>query len=466
MRVTFSVRLPNAVRTSAFRLTVLYALVFGASVLLLLGALSASTVAVLDRLTDEAIEAEIRGLAEQYRQQGLTRLLDVLSARSGDADDQVYLLVDPALRPLAGNLARWPQQAADAGEWIRLTLDRLTEEGPEPREVRARTFRLRGGYRLLVGRDARAHQRFRSTMRTALAWSVAATAILGVGGGVLLSRRVLARVDRVSTTARQIMAGDLARRVETTGSGDEFDRLAHSLNAMLDRIEHLMTGMRLATDSLAHDLRGPLTRLRARIELALRSPSEGQADRQALEEVLSQADAAIALFDGLLAIALAESGAARRQMRPVDLSEIAREAVDLYQPLAEDKGVGLAVIRATAAPLRAEPQFLAQAVANLLDNAVKYTPAGGRVTVAVDADPEAAVLTIADTGPGVPAAARERVLERFVRLEESRSSPGAGLGLSLVAAVCRLHGASILLQDNEPGLRIVLRFPGRGAVSG
>ena len=456
-----SVRLPNAVRTSAFRLTVLYAAVFGVSVLLLLGALSISTLAVLDRQTDETIEAEIRGLAEQYRQQGLARLIAVLRARSSEADHEVYLLVDPALRPLAGNLRQWPSEARDGGDWIRLTLERLTPGETISREVRARTFLLRGGYRLLVGRDARARTRFRATILQALAWSVAATVLLGIGGGVLMSRLILARVDRISTTTRQIMAGDLGQRIAETGSGDEFDRLAKSLNAMLSRIEHLMTGMRLATDSIAHDLRGPLTRLKARIELALRAPAGSDADRRALETVLDQADAAIALFDGLLAIALAQSGAGNREMRTIDLAACAAEAVDLYQPLAEDKGLSLDLTLPAAAPIRAEPQFLAQALANLLDNAVKYTPSGGSITVSVDNAPDGVVLVVADTGPGVPAEARERVLERFVRLEESRSSPGAGLGLSLVAAVCDLHGATLDLADNAPGLRVVIRFPAR-----
>ncbi len=453
-------RLRNAVRTSAFRLTLLYTAVFGVSVLLLLGAVSISTLAVLDRQTDETIEAEIRGLAEQYRQQGLARLVAVLRARSGDADDEVYLLIDPALRPLAGNLRQWPAEAHADGDWVRLTLDRLTPDETISREVRARTFVLRGGYRLLVGRDARARTRFRETILQALGWSVAATVLLGIGGGVLTSRLVLARVDRISTTTRQIMAGDLSQRIAETGSGDEFDRLAESLNAMLARLDHLMTGMRLATDSIAHDLRGPLTRLKARIELALRTPPGSDADRRALESVLDQADAAIALFDGLLAIALAQSGAGNREIRTVDLAACAAEAVELYQPVAEDKGLSLeTTLPAAAAPIRAEPQFLAQALANLLDNAVKYTPAGGRVTVGVEGTPDAVTLAVADSGPGIPAEARRRVLERFVRLEESRSSPGAGLGLSLVAAVCDLHGATLDLADNAPGLRVTIRFP-------
>ena len=318
---------------------------------------------------------------------------------------------------------------------------------------------MAGGYRLLVGRDMHEKAKFRTIVVETLTWSLAGTLALGLLGGVFLSRRILARVDGVAQTTRQIMQGDLSRRIPERGSGDEFDRLAESLNAMFEQIERLMSGMRLATDSLAHDLRGPLTRLRGRIELALLQPPNSAGDREALMDVLSQAEASLAMFDSLLRIAAAEAGVAATELKPLDVAALARDAVELYEPVAEDKGLQIGVATADVPLINAQRELLSQAVANVLDNAVKHTPSGGRIEVRVSADGPEVVLTIVDTGPGVPEADRERVLERFVRLEECRRDPGAGLGLSLVAAVVKLHGATLRLVDNTPGLRVELRFP-------
>ncbi len=454
-------RLANVVRTSAFRLTLLYTALFSASAMALLAFIYWSTVAVIERQTLDTIEAEIRGLAEQYRQQGLLRLTEVVRERSGPGSDSdsVYLLTDPRLRPLAGNLGVWPREARDEGEWIELSLNKREDGVYVPHRVRARTFVLAGGYRLLVGRDMHEKSRFRATVITALGWSLAATVGLGLVGGAFISRRMLARVDRVTQTASRIMNGDLGRRIERGGSGDEFDRLADSLNAMFERIERLMTGMRLATDSIAHDLRGPLTRLKGRIELALRRPPETNQDREALEDSLAQTDAALAVFDSLLKIAVAEAGVDAADLKPVDLAHLVGDAVDLYEPVAEEKGTAVDAQIEAGVVVRAQAELLAQAVANVLDNAVRHTPAGGRIAVGVRSEGDWAVLIVADTGPGIPEADRARALERFVRLDSSRSGPGAGLGLSLVAAVARLHGAELHLDDNQPGLRVRLSFP-------
>ena len=452
--------LPNLARTSAFRLTLLYMTLFGASVLVLLGFISWSTIALIERQTDETIEAEIRGLAEQYRGRGLLRLVDVIHERSADHADQdnVYLLTDPQLGPIAGNLTHWPART-DAGGWVQLSLTKRENGKSIAHHIRARTFALPGGYRLLVGRDTNEKDKFRAIVNEAVNWSLALTFGFGLIGGVFISRRMLSRVDRVSRTAQGIIAGDLARRIEISGSDDEFDRLAENLNAMLDQIERLMTGMRLATDSIAHDLRGPLTRLKGRVEMALRCPPEKGQDREALADVLAQTDAALVVFDTLLKIATAEARTDPADLEPVDIASLASDAAEFYEPVAEEKGIALDVDTDGPARIRGQPQLLAQAIANLLDNAVKHTPAGGRITVTIANRGDGVDLAVADTGPGIPEADRERVLERFVRLEESRSSPGAGLGLSLVAAVAKLHDATVRLDDNDPGLRISVRFP-------
>ena len=450
---------PNLFRTIAFRLTLLYVALFTASVASILGFIYWSTVEVIGSQTTATIEAEIKGLAEQYEDGGLAGLVAAIRERASEGGDSVYLLVDPALGPLAGNLTAWPPGATAHSEWVSLDLLRREESGFGRHEVQARTFQLAGGYRLMVGRDMHEKAHLGKIVVETLAWSLAGALALGLLGGVFLSRRILARVDGVAQTARQIMEGDLSGRIPETGSGDEFDRLAESLNAIFGQIERLMSGMRLATDSLAHDLRGPLTRLRGRIELALLQPPESARDRAALADVLSQAESSLAMFDSLLKIAVAEAGVAATELRPLDLAALARDAAELYEPVAEEKGLKMEIASADVPPINAQRELLSQAVANILDNAVKHTPAGGRIGVRVAADGPEVVLTIADTGPGVPEAHRQRVLERFVRLEECRRDPGAGLGLSLVAAVGKLHGATVRLHDNDPGLRVEMRFP-------
>ena len=304
--------LPNLFRTTAFRLTILYLALFVASVVAILGLIYWSTVAVIDRQVNATIEAEITGLAEQYKERGLVGLIDVVRERSGEtgSQDSVYLLWDPARGPLAGNLAAWPTKATALSEWISLELIRRENGVQVSHEIRARTFELAGGYRLLVGRDMHEKAKFRGIVIDTLTWSLAATVALGLLGGFFLSRRILGRVDDVTRTARSIMQGDFSQRIRHRDSADEFDRLAESLNALFAQIERLMSGMRLATDSLAHDLRGPLTRLRGRIELALIAPPDAARDRDALVSVLGQAEAALTTFDSLLKIAAAESGMA------------------------------------------------------------------------------------------------------------------------------------------------------------
>jgi len=449
----------NLFRTSAFRLTWLYLMLFGTSVLALLGFIYWSTVAVIERQTMETIEAEARGLADQYRQGGIERLMAAVRQRAESSKDDVYLLADGDLKPIAGNLNNWPSGAEERGPWLSLTVSRKEPQGLVSYQVRARLFVLSGGYRLLVGRDTYERARFKQIVVNALTWSLAGAAALGVGGGLFLSRRMLRRVDQVSRTARQIVAGDLSLRLVKTGSDDEFDRLADSVNRMLDQIERLMDGMRLATDSLAHDLRSPLTRLRGRIEMALREPPDAGTDREALADVLAQAEAALCTFENLLKIAAAEAGTARNDFAVVDLAAIASDAGELYEPVAEDEDIALSVEVPNAAPMRGQPELLAQAVTNLLDNAVKYTPAGGRIAIRVSHLNGQVAVTVADSGPGIPEDQRARVLERFVRLEECRSTPGAGLGLSLVAAVARLHDGTVTLFDNAPGLGVTLTFP-------
>lgn len=452
-------------RGASFRFAVLYTLLFATSMAALGSFVYWSSVEVIERQVADTVQAELRGLAEQYAVQGLPRLLEVIEQRSapGGDTDNVYLLVGPGLRRLAGNLQSWPVAAEPDGEWLRLKLFR-TLEHTEPVLVGARAFELRGGFRLLVGRDMQARESLRRTILEAIAWGLGAALLLGAFGGWALGRYLFGKVETVSRTSRRIVEGDLSQRVPLSGTGDAFDRLAENLNSMLERIETLMTGMRVVTDSLAHDLRSPLTRLRSRIEMALREHDglhrdEGDdADRQVLEQAMADVETIRGTFDSLIAIAEAEAGVTRVAFQPVDLAELVAELGELYEPLAEESACRLVVSIGGAATILGHRQLLAQALSNLLDNALKYGCAGGEIELALARRGDSAELSVSDRGSGIPAEAREAVLKRFVRLDESRSQPGSGLGLSLVAAVAKLHQGALELQDNAPGLRVVWRF--------
>lgn len=456
-------------QTSIFRIALLYLLLLGVTLTVLLGFIYWQTAGLIERQTDETVQSEIRGLAEQYSDEGLLRLMEVIHQRSGPRGtaENVYLLTGPAYQPLAGNLTNWPAAASEAEGWLEVTLARRDDPSGVPHVIRGRAFDLAGGYHLFVGRDTLARGDFRSIMAGALAWAVLPALLLGLIGGALIGRYSLTRVDAVRAASEDIVRGDLSRRVPLAGSGDEFDRLATTINQMLEQIETLMGGMRLVTDSLAHDLRSPLTRARSAIEMALRRPGHGDGDaaedyRRALEQTAAELEIILRTFEALINIAQAEAGLNRLTLGELDLSALVGDLLEVYQPIAEEAGLELDGDLAEGVTVRGHRQLLGQALANLLDNAVKYSPAGGRICVGLVADEEAR-LTVADSGPGVPADDRRRVLQRFVRLDTSRGTPGSGLGLSLVAAVAKLHDVALTLDGNPsslgPGLKVTLSFP-------
>jgi signal transduction histidine kinase len=447
-------------RTNAFRLAALYFALFAASVLALLSFIYFSTADFIERQTEATINAEITGLAEQYVQRGLTGLIEIIRARSATerGDTMLYLITDARLEPLAGNLSHWPSAAQIRPGWISFPVRRRDAQSNETDAALASVFVLPGGYRLLVGRDLHDAQAFRARITRTLAYAGLLTLALGVFGGFLNTRNMLRRVEAVNRTSERIIHGDLSQRVPLTGSGDEFDQLAGNLNAMLNQIERLMMGMRQVTDNIAHDLRTPLARLRARLEVTLLERPDATRYGEALRETIAEADRLLGTFNALLNIAEAEAGSRREAMAVVDLAEIARSVAELYEPVADDKGLALTVESDAAMPVNGDRHLLSQAIANLLDNALKYTPAGS-VTLSARRHGETARIEVRDTGPGVPPERREAVFDRFVRLEGSRSTPGNGLGLSLVRAVAKLHGGEVWLEDNNPGLKAVFTLP-------
>lgn len=455
--------LVKLLRTSAFRLALLYLSLFVVSVGVILMVVYRTTAGFLEQEIGETIELEVSGLQDHYRTYGLSGLVDVIRQRSAIANNNsIYLLVNPFGIRLAGNLSAWPAAVPNAVGWTHFKVADYGGATDRPSTAQAITFTLPDDFRLLVGRDMSEIDQLRDRMVASLGWILGVTALLGLGGGLLLSRGAMLRIEAINRTTLQIMAGDLTGRVPRRGDGDEIDRLAGNLNAMLDRIERLMTGMRQVTDSVAHDLRTPLTRLRSRIELALIGESEDpEVYRAVLQETIAEADRLLATFTALLSIAEAESGSRRTDFAPIDLVEVVQLAADLYEPVADEKGQRLEAEARGHPVVMGNGQLLAQAVSNLLDNAIKYTPSGGRISLLLEgAGPaRAARITVADSGPGIPEDMRPKVLQRFVRLDSARASPGNGLGLSLVDAVATLHGAKLELADNGPGLKVTMTFP-------
>ena len=448
--------LPSFLRSSTFRLSLFYVLLFFLSVGALLAFIYVQAVATIEGEIEQATKADAAALIQEYSTQGIAGLIDAVEDRV--APDKtgggLYLLVDEDLAPLAGNVHVWPNDAPDANGWISFAVDR--DNGPHP--ARGQSFALKDGSKLLVARDLQARLDFQGVMLDALYYALALTLVLGIGGGLLISRRMLGRLDDINRAAERIRAGELGHRIETSGTNDEFDRLSDTLNAMLEEIRRLMNGMRTVTDNIAHDLRSPLTRMRGRLEMALSAPGDPDAQRRSIERTIDDADQLLSTFTALLSIADAESGSARATMTPLDLGELAIDIADLYAPAAEERGIAMQCIAVSARVLGSR-QLLFQAASNLVDNAIKHTPSGGIITVRIGSTALSCTMTIADSGPGIPESERDKVLEPFVRLDASRSTPGSGLGLALVAAIARLHEARLELADNAPGLAVTLTFP-------
>ena len=418
------------------------------------------------RQLDETIQAEIRGLAEQYRQGGLPRLVQVVKQRSASPGAGLYVIANDEGERIAGNLGSAAPALLEAQGRVQFPYRTASAGGSKTRLAMGQVFRLDGGYRMVVGRDIDDRRKLGEIFASAFLWGIGLIALIGVLGGLLVSRVLLRRIGTVTETSQRIMHGDLSQRVPLAGTGDELDRLANSLNTMLDRIEQLISGLREVSDNIAHDLKTPLTRMRNRIDTALRETPDEKAYRDALIQTIEEADELIRTFNALLSIARLEAGARVEDMETCDLATVASDAVELYEPVAESEEIALTARTNGRSLVKANRQLLAQAAANLIDNAIKYArPAGGSgvvITVAVEHAKSQVRLIVADNGPGIPADHRERALKRFTRLETSRSRPGSGLGLSLVAAVARLHGGTITLEDNRPGLRVVVSLPSAG----
>ncbi|HEX5999774.1 MAG TPA: ATP-binding protein [Hyphomicrobiaceae bacterium] len=464
--------------STPFRLTVAYLGAFVVAAGIVIAYLAWQTNELLASKAVDALNAEVASLRAEFRTGGSSRLVATINERVGAPGSGLYLLSDADGTRIAGNLPRPPTPPPKEGEGELFTYTRAAEPGQEHRRLAiGRSFAVPGGLNLIVARDIDDQRQLAASIGRLALWSFGLLSALGVGAGILISRAMLARIEAVTDTSRQIMAGDLSRRIPVSGTGDELDRLAENLNAMLARIEELHAALREVSDNIAHDLKTPLNRLRNRAEAALRS-SEPGVYREGLAKTIDEADELIRTFNSLLLIARLEAGPAAESMAPVDLAGVIGDIAELYEPAAEDAGLRLAVSVQPGLIAVVNRELVSQAVANLVDNAIKYSAAATALVAAGAAPrpsggepPEISIclaragndieIAVGDRGPGIAAEDRERALKRFVRLEKSRSRPGAGLGLSLVAAVARMHGGRVRLEDNAPGLRAVLTVPVR-----
>ncbi|MDR3373144.1 MAG: ATP-binding protein [Ancalomicrobiaceae bacterium] len=456
--------LGRILRTTAVKLSLIYLAVFSLVTIALVTYLLSSINAILTRELSDAVDSEVRELLNQYEVGGVLRVVTLVDNRSRQPGAGLYLITDPSGTPLVGNISDLPEgvvgQAAAAVRLVPYRRLSGESEAANHHVALVRVFSLDNGFKVLVGRDVGEREKFRDLVGAALRAVLVVTVLLGLVTWWFVSRSVLKRIDQVTHTANRIVAGDLSGRLPLTGSNDEFDRLAVGLNHMFDRLTELMRGLKEVSDNIAHDLKTPLTRLRNRAEEALGQTADPERMRLALEGVIEDCDSLIRTFDALLTIARVEAGNQAIVLVPVDLSDIVGEVSELYEPLAEEEGVELTTSVAGEKAL-ANRELLAQAVANLLDNALKYgRPAEGRakILVSVTREAGAVLLSVADNGPGIPEADRARVLARFVRLEQSRNSPGSGLGLALVAAIARQHGAALMLSDAGPGLKATIEL--------
>ena len=462
------------IRTTAFRLTLVYLFLFALFAASLLGYFAWNTRRLITEQIATTVNAETGELSDIFGRRGLRGLVGNIENRALRPGANLYLVTTPNGQAIAGNVGSLAPGVMATTGWSETAYRRLDEQDAADHRALVHVTELDGGFRLLIGRDLEERRRLFGIVAKAAQWSILIVIVLGLGGGIFVARRVLRRIDAMTGTTQRIMAGDLSGRLPVGRSGDELDRLAVNLNAMLERIEALMMGLKEVSDNIAHDLKTPLTRLRNRAEEALAKSGSEAEYRNALERTIEESDGLIRTFNALLMIARAESGQARGNMDDFDAADVANGIHELYEPLAEDDGMSLNV---KTAPMRlyGNRELISQALANLVENAIKYgkpvpsaqplgadavTHAGAKeILIEARREGDSVLLSVTDHGPGIPPADRKHAVERFVRLEASRTQPGSGLGLSLASAVATLHGGELRLGDANPGLTATLAIP-------
>jgi signal transduction histidine kinase len=464
------------IRTTAFRLTLAYLFLFALFAASLLGYFAWNTRRLITEQITTRVNAETGAISDIFGRRGLRGLVSTIENRALRPGANLYLVTTSTGQAIAGNVGSLAPGVMATTGWTESAYRRLDEQDTADHRALVLVTELPSGFRLLIGRDLEERRRLFGIVAKAAQWSLLVVIVLGLGGGIFVARRVLRRIDAMTGTTQRIMAGDLTGRLPVGRSGDELDRLAENLNAMLERIEALMMGLKEVSDNIAHDLKTPLTRLRNRAEEALAKSGSEAEYRNALERTIEESDGLIRTFNALLMIARAESGQARGNMDDFDAAEVANGIHELYEPLAEDDGMTLRV-KTSSAPLHGNRELISQALANLVENAIKYgkpvaaaqslsaeaVAVGKEILIEARRDGDQVLLSVTDHGPGIPEADRKHAVERFVRLEASRTQAGSGLGLSLASAVATLHGGDLRLGDAHPGLAATLAIPARAA---
>lgn len=471
--MTSVARLGQLVRTTTFRLTAVFILIFIVFSIALLAFITYESSIAIQRQQAADINRDVQRLEDVDLKEGIRAVAFAVDRLAGQPGPGIYYLGDINGQMVVGNVTTLPinvvrEQGVHSFSYPRTRAFSSGEDqsgdAPHPGFAVARSVLLPSGFMLVVGRDVIERRGFTNIIFEAFFLGVLGILVLSIIAGALTARRVLRRIDAINATSSVIIAGHLSERIPITGSNDEFDGLATNLNAMLDRIQDLMQGMKEVTDNVAHDLKTPLTRLRNQAESALRDGAGAEEQRNALETTIAESDKLIRTFNALLMIARAEAGAPAGALADIDVSAVAADVAELYGPVAEDDNMAIETDIAPELRLRGNRELLGQALVNLVENAIKYggpadPAATGRIVITVKPQAGRVLVTVADNGPGIAEADRQRVLERFVRLEKSRSEPGSGLGLSLVAAVARLHHGTFRIEDNAPGVRAVMDLP-------
>jgi len=403
----------------------------------------------------DRIDVRQRNLLDGYRSGGTKGLLRVIQEEldTGLVRNGAILLVDSSNRKIAGNIAAWPPPLQTGTDWVEI---RLYPEGSRQAVLYAlRTLQLPTGERLLLGSNVEDRERMRASLLEALIGALLLAIPLGLIGGAIVLRVTERHAREVGKVAARIAAGDFSHRLDEEAEGQEFGMIAAAINAMLERIEELVEQLRLVTDSLAHDLRSPLTRMRANIEKAA-GYAAAEPEQQALEAISTDIDRLLRVISATLEISRAEAGMGRQQFEDFDLNEMIRSICEIYQPVVEERGLSLEFHGASDLPYVGNRQMIGRAVANLMDNALKYGADGGGIELGVNEKGDHIEIVVSDRGAGIPAELREDAMRKYRRLEEARTTDGSGLGLAMVRAVARLHGGDLVLEDNDPGLRVRL----------
>jgi signal transduction histidine kinase len=459
-------RLATILKTFTFRLALVYVSLFSLSVVVLFAFIYTFAMNYLQGQIADTIRARYNYLVQEYREGGSSGIEERIKELMANDDEgiEIYLLVNREYEKLAGNLNEWPTDATregafeKEGKWVRFFIEG-SRNNPQGVGVKALMVPISKWRSLLVGQSLQSSEKIEQTIVQTFWASLVLTFLMAFFGAVVMTRSVMGRINVINRSARTIMSGHLSVRIPFTRGGDEFDDLSANLNSMLDRIETLLKSLSEFANNIAHDLRSPLNRIINRLDAGMRAIDRSNPSYALLEKNIHDLEELVATFNSILKISELEANTDFRQFEPCDMSRIIDNLVEFYEPYAAEKNIRLESSVTAPVTLHGEKHLLSQAFANIIDNAIKFTPDGGAISVSCEQAAEHIEFTVADSGPGVPEEYRNKVFEKFFRMEQSRNTRGNGLGLSLVAAVARIHNATILLGDNRPGLRMILRFP-------